>query len=151
MSTKVTTKQNTKVAFIHSIKTKIVLLVIAMIALTALMNIFMSVPLIKKDVNLLTKNYMRDMAILAGNNIDTEMGYMDAEQVLTPEELAKSVADIKVSGMESSYAYVVSADGTMLYHPTADKIGQPVENAAVKQVLGELSKGNKTGAGCDCL
>ena len=31
----------------------------------------------------------------------------------------------------------------MLYHPTADKIGQPVENAAVKQVLGELSKGNK--------
>lgn len=143
MSTKVTTKQNTKVAFIHSIKTKIVLLVIAMIALTALMNIFMSVPLIKKDVNLLTKNYMRDMAILAGNNIDTEMGYMDAEQVLTPEELAKSVADIEVSGMESSYAYVVSADGTMLYHPTADKIGQPVENAAVKQVLGELSKGNK--------
>ena len=104
MSTKVTTKQNTKVAFIHSIKTKIVLLVIAMIALTALMNIFMSVPLIKKDVNLLTKNYMRDMAILAGNNIDTEMGYMDAEQVLTPEELAKSVADIEVSGMESSYA-----------------------------------------------
>lgn len=143
MSTKVTTKQNTKVAFIHSIKTKIVLLVIAMIALTALMNIFMSVPLIKKDVNLLTKNYMRDMAILAGNNIDTEMGYIDAEQVLTPEELAKSVADIEVSGMESSYAYVVSADGTMLYHPTADKIGQPVENAAVKQVLGELSKGNK--------
>lgn len=143
MSTKVTTKQNTKVAFIHSIKTKIVLLVIAMIALTAVMNIFMSVPLIKKDVNQLTKNYMRDMAILAGNNIDTKMGYMDAALVLTPEELAKSVADIEVSGMESSYAYVVSADGTMLYHPTAEKIGQPVENAAVKQILGELSKGNK--------
>lgn len=143
MSTKVSTKQNTKVAFIHSIKTKIVLLVIAMIALTAVMNIFMSVPLIKKDVNQLTKNYMRDMAILAGSNIDMEMGYMDAALVLTPEELAKSVADIEVSGMESSYAYVVSADGTMLYHPTAEKIGQPVENAAVKQILGELSKGNK--------
>ena len=143
MSTKVTQKQNTKVAFIHSIKTKIVLLVIAMIALTALMNIFMSVPQMKKDVNRITKNYMKDMAILAGNNIDAEMGYMGAEQILTPEELAKSVADIKVSGMESSYAYVVSADGIMLYHPTADKIGQPVENAAVKQVLGELSKGNK--------
>ena len=143
MSTKVTQKQNTKVAFIHSIKTKIVLLVIAMIALTALMNIFMSVPRMKKDVNRITKNYMKDMAILAGNNIDAEMGYMGAEQILTPEELAKSVEDIKVSGMESSYAYVVSADGIMLYHPTADKIGQPVENAAVKQVLGELSKGNK--------
>lgn len=102
MSTKVTQKQNTKVAFIHSIKTKIVLLVIAMIALTALMNIFMSVPQMKKDVNRITKNYMKDMAILAGNNIDAEMGYMGAEQILTPEELAKSVADIKVSGMESS-------------------------------------------------
>ena len=31
----------------------------------------------------------------------------------------------------------------MLYHPTVDKIGQPVENDAVKQVLGEVVKGNR--------
>ena len=45
--------------------------------------------------------------------------------------------------MDSSYAYVVAADGTMMYHPTPEKIGQPVENAAVKQLLAEIEKGNK--------
>ena len=63
--------------------------------------------------------------------------------VLTAEELEKAVGDIVIRNMESSYAYVVSADGTMLYHPTAEKIGQPVENAAVKMLVGEIAKGNR--------
>lgn len=46
-----------------------------------------------------------------------------------------------IEGMSSSYTYVVAADGTMLYHPTAEKIGQPVENDAVKQILNDMSKG----------
>jgi sensor histidine kinase regulating citrate/malate metabolism len=32
--------------------------------------------------------------------------------------------------MDSSYVYVVKNDGTMLYHPTKEKVGQPVENAS---------------------
>ncbi|MCR5747872.1 MAG: methyl-accepting chemotaxis protein, partial [Lachnospiraceae bacterium] len=42
---------------------------------------------------------------------------------------------------ETSYAYAVNKSGTMLYHPTPEKIGQPVENAAVKSLLAELAKG----------
>lgn len=37
--------------------------------------------------------------------------------------------------------YLVGRDSTMLYHPTAEKIGQPVENAAVKQILANLDRG----------
>jgi len=43
--------------------------------------------------------------------------------------------------MDSSYAYLVSSDGTMLYHPTEEKIGQPVENAVVSGLVEDLQNG----------
>ena len=48
-----------------------------------------------------------------------------------------------MAGIDSAYAYLVSADGTMLYHPTADKIGQSVENTVIKGVVSELAAGKK--------
>ena len=140
---KVDNKNQNKVSLLHSIKTKIVLLVIVVIIATAGINLLVSVPLIKKNFTTLTQNYMKDMASLVGETIETEIGYLGAEAVLTPEELAKVAKDIKVSGMDSSYAYIVSADGTMMYHPTPEKIGQPVENDAVKSLLAEIAKGNR--------
>ena len=140
---KVDNKNQNKVSLLHSIKTKIVLLVIVVIIATAGINLLVSVPLINKNFTTLTQNYMKDMATLVGETIETEIGYLGAEAVLTPEELAKVAKDIKVSGMDSSYAYIVSADGTMMYHPTPEKIGQPVENDAVKSLLAEIAKGNR--------
>ena len=140
---KVDNKNQNKVSLLHSIKTKIVLLVIVVIIATAGINLLVSVPLIKKNFTTLTQNYMKDMANLVGETIETEIGYLGAEAVLTPEGLAKVAKDIKVSGMDSSYAYIVSADGTMMYHPTPEKIGQPVENDAVKSLLAEIAKGNR--------
>lgn len=136
-------KDQNRVTLIHSIKIKIVVLVVLAIIATAGINLLVSVPLIKKNFTSLTQNYMKDMATLVGETIEAEIGYLGAETVLTPEELAKTAADIKVSGMDSSYAYVVSADGTMMYHPTPEKIGQPVENDAVKALLAEIEKGNR--------
>ena len=55
--------------------------------------------------------------------------------------LDKELSDVSVNGMESSYAYLVSSEGTMLYHPTKEKIGSSVENAVVKQLLAGMEKG----------
>ena len=51
------------------------------------------------------------------------------------------IGQIKISGVEGSYAYMVSPDGTMLYHTNAEKIGQPVENTAVKNIVADLQAG----------
>ena len=51
------------------------------------------------------------------------------------------LGNITIDGVEGSYAYMVSPDGTMLWHPNADKIGQPVENAAVKGIVADLQAG----------
>ena len=131
------------ISFMNSIKTKILLLVVFVIIATAGISLWTSVPLINENVTTLTQNYMKDAATLTGQSIENEIEYLGAEAVLTPDCLAKIAKDIKISGMDSSYAYVVAADGTMMYHPTPEKIGQPVENAAVKQLLAEIEKGNK--------
>ena len=68
----------------------------------------------------------------------TEIVNQSVQYIFSGERFAKSD-----EGVESSYIYVVSPDGTMLYHPTPEKIGQPVENAAVKKVVSEISSGSK--------
>lgn len=136
-------KKNVKVSVLHSIKTKIVLIVILSVLVTTSLCLSMIIPMVEDSLSKVTKNYMIDMAELAGVNLDRETEAMGKESVLTREGLENAVGSIDINGMDSSYAYVVGSDGTMLYHPTADKIGQPVENDAVKQVLGEMKKGNR--------
>ena len=53
----------------------------------------------------------------------------------------KLIGQIEMSGVEGSYAYMVSPEGTMLYHKDASKIGNPVENAAVKGIVADLAAG----------
>ncbi|MCR5330186.1 MAG: methyl-accepting chemotaxis protein [Lachnospiraceae bacterium] len=53
------------------------------------------------------------------------------------------LGDIEITNVEGSYAYMVAPDGTMLWHPTPEKIGQPVENAAVKEIVKKLANGEK--------
>lgn len=52
------------------------------------------------------------------------------------------VGGLDVMGMESSYAYIVDGNGTMCYHPTAERIGTPVENEAVNAAVAEIQRGN---------
>ncbi|MFZ5354505.1 MAG: methyl-accepting chemotaxis protein [Bacillota bacterium] len=51
--------------------------------------------------------------------------------------------EAKIGNTKSSYAYMVDATGNMLYHPTAEKINKPVENASIKEVVARLQKGEE--------
>lgn len=137
-----------KLNFVNSIKMKIVLLVFLAAIASAGISLIVTVVNVRGTVTGLIRSYMNDMARLAGETIDNEIDLAvqnggEAGNILSPENLDKELGDINIDGMDSSYAYLVGADGMMLYHPTADKIGQPVENAAVKQLLGEIGAGNR--------
>lgn len=49
---------------------------------------------------------------------------------------------VSMDGAKNSYMYVVDQNSNMVYHPTADKIGKPVENAMIKQVIKDVESGN---------
>lgn len=132
-----------KVSILSSIKTKIIFLIVLTVLATTTLCMSRVISVVKESQTLLIKNYMKDIALTAGEGIDREINLLDAETILTAEELGNIVGSLCVQGMNSSYAYVVADDGTMLYHPVPDKIGQPVENDAVKQLLGEIAKGSR--------
>ena len=69
---------------------------------------------------------------------------MDARELqiqADPSILAELIADIKLESCSTSYAYAVDKTGIMLYHPKPEKIGEPVENAAVKGLLSQMASG----------
>lgn len=132
-----------KVTFIHSIRFKINLMVFLAIAVALVMFMWTVVPMVKENMQDTIKAYMKDVTLIAGSDLEREVDNYGEESALTVDLLEEAVGDIVIDNMSSSYAYVVSADGTMLYHPTAEKIGQPVENAAVTALVGEIKKGNR--------
>ena len=55
--------------------------------------------------------------------------------------IAESISDVSGLGLSSAYVYFVDNNGTMLFHPDESKIGNPVENEAVKGLVSRLSAG----------
>ena len=128
-------KEEQKVSFIHSISAKIMLLTVLAVVMSVLIVAFRSEAGAKKVVGDVSADYilsMAEMGVEIVNNLPQEADAGAYENAL---------ADISMEGIDSSYAYLVDTDGTMLYHPTAEKIGQPVENAVVLGVVAELAKG----------
>ena len=136
-------EQKNKVSFFHSIKIKILLLVFGTVFLSVVICIATAVPLAQNSVTSLTENYMEDLAYIAGESLERDLLMQGYDAVMTAEELGKYLGGVRVKGMSSSYAYLVSSDSMMLYHPTPEKIGQPVENDAVKLLVQEISRGNR--------
>lgn len=128
-------KEEQKVSFIHSISAKIMLLTVLAVVMSVLIVAFRAEAGTKKVVGDVSADYilsMAEMGVEIVNNLPQEADAGAYENAL---------ADISMEGINSSYAYLVDTDGTMLYHPTAEKIGQPVENAVVLGVVAELAKG----------
>ncbi|MBQ8956232.1 MAG: methyl-accepting chemotaxis protein [Lachnospiraceae bacterium] len=83
------------------------------------------------------ENDLLTMARIGGNLMDAKAVQIKA----SPGILEELIGDIKLEHADSSYAYAVDGSGTMLYHPTKEKIGQPVENDAVKSLLARMATG----------
>ncbi len=156
-----------KTGFFHSISFKIVLMVlVVMVAVIAGVTIG-AVRSASGALETTYSNYMMNVAQNAANTVDAMMdaraknfsggvgGEFIEDNLLTalksdPEGKRESMSstfeilgEIKVEGVEGSYAYFVSKDGLMMYHPTLEKIGAQVENEAVKGLVSRLSSGEK--------
>lgn len=59
------------------------------------------------------------------------------------KKISQDLGKIRISGTKSSYGYLVDSKGSMLFHPTADKIGKPVENSEIKKVIDRLKNGEE--------
>ncbi len=136
-------EQKNRVSFFHSIKMKILMLVFGTVLSSVVICIATAVPLARGSITDLTENYMEDMVYITGESLQRGVSTQGYDEVMATQVLERYLGSVKVRGMDSSYAYLVSRDGTMMYHPTADKIGQPVENDAVRHLVEEIGRGNR--------
>lgn len=122
--------------------TKIIKMVILAVVISNVICMVFILESSKKQITDSTKHTMVDVINTTSKIVENEISNADAED-LDYDEYAKSLSEVKLEGMDSSYVYVVKNDGTMLYHPTKEKVGQPVENAVIKGVVQQLQDGTK--------
>lgn len=123
---------------------KIIVMVILAVVVSNVICMVFILESSKKQITDSTKHTMVDVINTTSKIVENEISNADTED-LDYDEYAKSLSDVKLEGMDSSYVYVVKNDGTMLYHPTKEKVGQPVENAVIKGVVQQLQDGKKPG------
>ena len=122
--------------------TKIIAMVILAIVISNVICMVFILESSKKQITDSTKHTMIDVINTTSKIVENEISNADTDD-LDYDEYAKSLSDVKLEGIDSSYVYVVKNDGTMLYHPTQEKVGQPVENAVIKGVVQQLQDGTK--------
>lgn len=137
-----------KVKFTNSVMFKMVCLLVVDILLISILQMNISLTQSKKSTKSLVQSYMLTAAEDNGYLLDTLINSESADIVFDQELMAQILSRVTIEGMESSYAYLVSGDGTMLYHPTAEKIGLPVENAVVTQLVDDLKNGKIAAPAC---
>ena len=134
-------QQRSAVPLAKSFRGKVDLLVLLAIVVSVVLILAATVPAAQSRLQGTVKNYMLDMAKAYGASLDEEITYNGEDKILNAETLGDMVGSAKVTGIESSYAYIVTNDGTMMYHPTEEKIGKPVENEVVKGLVAQIQDG----------
>lgn len=139
---KVPKEKKEKKAGLHSMRFNVVQLVLLSIIISVASLLIMIIPVADNAISTLAESYMRDVCDTCGLNVDAALN-RSGNVILNQAYLETLIGDVCINDLDSSYAYVVGSDGTMIYHPDESKIGQPVENAAIKQVVADLEAGKE--------
>lgn len=121
----------------------IVMVILAVIVSNVICMVFI-LESSKKQITDSVKHTMVDVVNTTSKIMENEISNSGVDD-LDYDGYANNLSDVKLEGMDSAYMYVVQNDGTMLYHPTKEKVGQPVENAVIKGVVKQLQDGKKPG------
>jgi len=129
-----------KVGMFRGIQTRIMFLVLIAVAVTIFLSLWTGIPMFTDSLSSSVKTNMRALALAYGAELEAEIK-SNGGQMLDSETLSALLGDITIEGIDGSYCYLVDSNGTMLQHPTPEKIGQPVENEVVKSVVGKIKSG----------
>lgn len=133
-------KANKKIRFYQLIKTKIIALVVFAVVLTLAINILAFVSRSRGIINNLVCNYMEDVVTATGGNLERDVELL-GRSALSTDSLDKKMSSFKLSGIPSSYVYIVDDTGYMLYHPVTDNIGSKVKIESVEAIVDKIKAG----------
>ena len=127
-----------------SLATKIIMVVCAAVIVSNVFSIMFVLRGAQSQIRSSVKTTMMDMAESSDMLVENAMSTLNQDQ-LPYAAYAFLLKDVKIKNVDSSYVYLVNEDGTMLYHPTEEKVGQPVENVVVTGLVKQLQNGEHPG------
>lgn len=129
-----------KVAFLHSLKCRVVLMMMGAVLVSAVLILLMIIPAVQSIIRDQSQNYLLDVTTSNGATLELLRKQI---MIKNADALKAAFKDVGLDSVDSSYAYVVTEDGVMQYHPIEEKIGQPVENEVVKKLTAQMQEGKR--------
>ncbi len=129
-----------KVGMFRGIQTRVMIAMLVTAVLSVGIVMAMAIRVTKESLTDRVKGDILTLVEAYGVNLETA-AYASGNDVPLQAGLESMFGHVKLEGMDSSYIYVVSGDGTMLMHPTASKVGQSVENEVVSGLVKQLKSG----------
>ena len=131
-----------KIPWLRSVSYKIFQLAVLSVLLVTVCLIVATTILSRTEMRNTIANYMQDQAIMGRDIMNTAID-MDVDRAYNYYYMNELFAKTQVSGLSSSYVYIVEAGGNMLYHKDKEKVGQPVVNEVIKAVANDLAEGKE--------
>ena len=119
---------------------KILLMIAVSAIFTSGVIVAILIPTFNSMMTSTNLDYLLDMSKSYGKVMDDSYNALH-DDILVYDNLNDMLGKVKISGLSTSYAYVVDGSGIMLYHPTQDKVGNPVENEMVKGLVSSIGAG----------
>lgn len=133
-----------KMKFYQSIKFRLLMMTLCVCVFMGGLISFYSIHQSRLSYKRLAWNYMEDIALAYGRQVENLLGQGGSFDSGALEHI---LMNANLEGVESSYTYIVDSEGNMLYHPNKDKIGKSVENVVVKGYIQDLKSGIKHDTG----
>ncbi len=131
-------KNGNHITRMNSIKTRIGVMTVLMVVLTGVLMIGVYAPNAKKQISSMSQHYLQDLSVAYGRMLDYRISDVGPRKTLSEESLEVRLDDVGMKGIESSYVYVLSTEGTILYHPDKEKVGQEIEVEAIKNIVDKI-------------
>ena len=123
-----------------SLATKIILVVCATVIISNRFSIMFVLSGARSQIRSAVQTTMMDLAESSDKLVENAMNALELDE-LPYETYVSILENVKIKNVDSSYVYLVNEQGTMLYHPTEEKVGQPVENEVVRGLVEQLHNG----------
>lgn len=113
-------------------------------------NNFVNYYELNTNLSVLYDDYLLDTTDSAG-----EIGsilYNEYNGDIPDVEYSQYFSNLKINTLPSSYVYVVDANTSLMqYHPTSDKIGEPVSNEVILKLCESIQSGSSDFKTSDCV
>ncbi len=126
-------KQKKQVPFIHSISMKVTILVIGVVLFSMFGSMTNASAKAERTVKQVYGHYILSLAEAGADVVDN----VEADN----PDWGTLLAHVKMDGIESSFAYLVDSDGTIIYHPDAAKVGHKADNSEIQAFSAEMQTG----------